>query len=98
MDDALNSRRCRVGLVDVTLPGDGTPVTGTWKRPGTIESATPSQIELERAPVMVRAWRTVAGAVPAEVTIAATATGVTVTPSAAGDTGTLRIEGVVEAG
>jgi len=92
-----DGRRCRTGLVDVTLPGDGQPGTGTWKDPGTIAASSPTQIELERTPVRVHAVRTTAGASPAEYTVAATATGVTVTPVDPTDTGVIRIEGVVDA-
>ncbi len=93
----IDSRRCRRGLVDITFTGDGLAVAGTWKDTGTIGAAAPTQIELERAPLRVYHYRKTAGAGPSEYTIVATATGVTVTPVGAADTGVIRIEGVVDA-
>lgn len=87
--------RCRRGVVDVVATGINS-VTFTWQDPGTVDAASPTQIELEYAPTKsIRWWRTVRGGTPSGPTIVPTAKGGTLVAEL-GDTSTYRVEGVVD--
>ena len=71
-------KRCSRGMVDVVLTGVAGGQTFTWRDPGTIGAASPTQIELEYIPTTIIHNRTAQGGTPGAYVIVPTVTGGTI--------------------